>query len=145
MKKTIGIRYALRGLWEAIRYERNMRIHITAAFYVIAYAWIGQVQRWALCAIFLCLGLVMAAELFNASIERMGDEVSKENRPLIGMAKDMGAGAVLIAAVFSVFSGALIFGQHEVMGQIAASPRSWQILLALPVFAAFVFAAGKKG
>jgi diacylglycerol kinase len=139
MKKGIGLLHALRGIWAAVRRERNMRIHITAMFYVSVYAWIGGAEPWAWGVIFLCFGLVMGLETLNAALERLADEVSQEHRERIGLAKDMAAGAVLIASAASIAAAVVIFGQQDVWGRIAESPASLWPLAAVPVFAAFIF------
>jgi diacylglycerol kinase (ATP) len=147
MKKGIGLRYALRGLWTAICSERNMRIHITAVFYVSAYGVIAKLEPWAWCAVILCFGLVLSLETLNAALERLGDEISKENRPLIGAAKDMAAGAVLIAAVMAAAVAAIVFTRPDTWGRIAASPASLWVLAGTPVFGWFVLSlaiSGKK-
>jgi len=145
MKKGIGLPHALRGIWKAIRFERNMRIHVTAVFYVTAYAVIGQIEAWAWCAILLCFGLALGAEAINAALEHLGDEVSEEHRPRIGVSKDMAAGAVLICAVISVAVAVVVFGRREVWERILEAPASRWILLGLPVFAVFVLGFDLRG
>jgi len=142
MKKGIGLAHALRGIWTAIRLERNMRIHLMAVFFVSVYARIGQIEPWAWCALLLCFGLVLGLEALNAAIEHLGDEVSEEHRPRIGLSKDMAAGAVLIGAMASIAVAAVIFGRREVWELILASPASLPVLLGAPVSAVFILGVG---
>jgi diacylglycerol kinase (ATP) len=53
--------------------------------------------------------VVMAAEGFNTSIEKVVDLVSPEYHPIAGMAKDIAAGAVLITAIGAAIIGLIIF------------------------------------
>jgi len=59
--------------------------------------------------IILCIGVVIAAELFNTAIERLVDLVSPERHPIAGQVKDIAAGAVLVCAVAAAIIGIIIF------------------------------------
>lgn len=66
--------------------------------------------EWAL--IVLAISGVWAAEAINTSIEFLVDLVSPDHHPLAGKAKDVAAGAVLVAAIGSAFIGGLVFGPY---------------------------------
>jgi diacylglycerol kinase (ATP) len=66
------------------------------------------------CAVLLALSLVWAAEGLNTALERLTDLVSPGFHPLAGMAKDIAAGAVLLAAVGAVLVGVILFGPRIV-------------------------------
>jgi diacylglycerol kinase (ATP) len=66
------------------------------------------------CAVLLALRLVWAAEGLNTALERLTDLVSPGFHPLAGMAKDIAAGAVLLAAVGAVLVGVILFGPRIV-------------------------------
>lgn len=57
----------------------------------------------------MCIGTVIAAELFNTAIEKLVDLVSPERHPVAGQVKDIAAGAVLICAVAAAIIGLIIF------------------------------------
>lgn len=57
----------------------------------------------------MCIGTVIAAELFNTAIEKLVDLVSPERHPVAGRVKDIAAGAVLICAVAAAIIGLIIF------------------------------------
>ena len=57
----------------------------------------------------MCIGTVLAAELFNTAIEKLVDLVSPERHPVAGRVKDIAAGAVLICAVAAAIIGLIIF------------------------------------
>jgi diacylglycerol kinase len=56
------------------------------------------------------IALVWAAEFFNTAIEAVVDLASPMQHPLAAVGKDVGAAAVLIAALASVGVGLLILG-----------------------------------
>ena len=61
-------------------------------------------------AVILAIGLCMTAEAFNTAIESVVDLASPEQHPLAGRAKDVAAGAVLLAAMTAVVVGVIVFG-----------------------------------
>jgi diacylglycerol kinase len=101
--------FAGRGVWHAIRTQRNMRVHCAAAIAVIvtgAVLRVGAVQ-WACLA--LAIGLVLVAEIFNTVIEAMIDLQTSQIHPLAKIAKDGAAGAVLIASIAAVGVAIAVF------------------------------------
>lgn len=56
-----------------------------------------------------CFGVVIAAELFNSSLERLVDLVSPQYHPLAGQVKDIAAGAVLVCAIAAALIGIILF------------------------------------
>ena len=101
---------ALRGIWAMLRDEHNARIHAAATGAVVA-AGIGfGLERGEWLAIAVATGLVWVAEAFNSAVEALGDAVSSEAHPLVGRAKDVAAGGVLLAAIGALVVAALVFG-----------------------------------
>jgi diacylglycerol kinase len=101
--------WALKGIWSCIKSERNMRIHTAVAFYVTAAGLIVKLERAEWLCVLLCFGLVMGLEMVNTAIEDLCDKLHPEHDATIGRVKDIAAGAVLAAAVFSAIAGAVIF------------------------------------
>ena len=102
--------HAARGWWYVARTQRNAWIHvgITAAVVVVSF-WLGLDARdWAV--IVTVTMVVYVAEFLNTAIEVVVDLASPQIHPLAKVAKDVGAGAVLIAAVAAVIVGLLILG-----------------------------------
>jgi len=95
-----------------LRSQHNARIHAVATILVVAAgALFGfSPAEWALIA--LAIACVWAAEALNTAIEFLVDLASPEHHPLAGKAKDVAAGAVLVAAIGSLVVGALVFGPH---------------------------------
>ena len=110
MKKRIqSFGHAFRGIRSVFGSEINMMIHIAVAVLVVIFGFYLQISltEWLVCI--LCFGLVISAEMFNSSIETLVDLVSPDHHPLAGKAKDIAAGAVLVAAIFAAIVGLLIF------------------------------------
>ena len=128
---------AFRGVGFCVRKERNFRIHLTAAVLLFWLASRLSLQRgeWAL--LFLAVGMMLAAELFNTALEGFCDRVSPGWDKLSRRVKDLSAGAVLVCALFCAGAGfALLWRPRQL----------WQILLdltasPLKVGAALVLAA----
>ena len=101
--------FALDGIYNAIKSEQNFRIHLILMLLAIACGiYLGlSILEWSL--IIFAIGFVLAAELFNTSVERLSDKVSGgEISPLVKNSKDLAAGGVLIAAITALVIGILI-------------------------------------
>ena len=101
---------AFRGWWYVIRTQQNAWIHaiVTGMVMILAF-WLQLPPRdWAV--LLLAIAMVWAAEFFNTSIEAVVDLASPAKHPLAKVGKDVGAAAVLIAALASVLIGLLILG-----------------------------------
>jgi undecaprenol kinase len=103
-------RNAISGLRYSLRTQRNMRIHLTITLAVIAVsAWLELEPRdWAI--LLAVAGLVWGVELINTALEAAVDLASPEHQRLARIAKDVSAGAVLIAATAAAAVGILILG-----------------------------------
>jgi diacylglycerol kinase len=102
--------YAFRGWWHVIRTQQNAWIHaIVSTAVLIVGLWLGLPPRdWAV--LLLTISMVWAAEFFNTAIEAVVDLASPANHPLAKVGKDVGAAAVLIAALAAIGVGLLIMG-----------------------------------
>jgi diacylglycerol kinase len=105
-----SFQHAFTGLWDALRTQRNARIHLSVAFLVVLLGLALELdsQRWAIIA--LTMGFVFASELFNTVIEAAIDLLTEEYHPLAKRAKDIAAGAVLVSAIVAVVVGLLVLG-----------------------------------
>ena len=100
---------AIEGQIHVLRTHRNMRIHFAVAIAVlVAAVWKG-VNRFELIALLLAITFVLVAEMINSAIEQAIDVATTSFDPLAKLAKDIAAGAVLIAAVNAVAVGYLVF------------------------------------
>ena len=105
--KSFG--YALDGLVYAFKYEQNMLVHILATITVVILGIVLEISpvEWLIC--FLIIGLVIATELINTSIEAVVDLTCPETNPLAKVAKDTAAAAVMVFAIVAILLGVFIF------------------------------------
>ncbi len=104
---------AVRGLGIAIQTQRNLRFHICAAAAVLICSGICQTDRVEQILLILTIGMVIAAELLNSSLENAVDLVTEEYNEYAKRAKDIAAGGVLIAAAAAVAVGIMVFCDAE--------------------------------
>lgn len=105
--------YAWKGIQYLFRTQPNARIHLLVFLIAIIMGFILQISRMEWLALLLVAALVLVAEGINTAIEILGDEIADGHwKNLVGRAKDVSAGAVLLAAVFSVIIGLVIFVPH---------------------------------
>ncbi len=106
MLKTFS--HAFRGIGLALRSERNFKIHLGAAVLVLsAMRWLN-INTTQCTVLLLCIGAVMAAELFNSAIEALADAVQPNHDDRIRNVKDLAAGGVLLTSLVSAIIGAII-------------------------------------
>ena len=110
LSRLRSFRHAFRGWWYVLRTQRNAWIHgLVATAVCIVGLWLGLPPRdWAV--LILTIAMVFAAEFINTSIEAVVDLATQEKHPLAKVGKDVGAAAVLIAALAAVLVGLLILG-----------------------------------
>ena len=101
--------YAAEGVIHALRTQRNLWIHFTLAAAVLVAAVGFGVSRIELMVLLLAITFVLVAELVNTAIEAAVDVASTSFDPMAKLAKDIAAGAVLIAALNAVAVGYLVF------------------------------------
>lgn len=101
--------YAIEGVVHVLRTQRNMRIHFAIAIAVLATAAAVGVSKLELIALLLAIAFVLVAEMINSAIEGAIDVATTSFDPMAKLAKDIAAGAVLIAAVNAVAIGYLVF------------------------------------
>ena len=105
-----SFRFAFAGWWFVVRTQRNAWIHaIASAMVVFLCFWLHLPARdWAL--IVLAIGMVWTSEFLNTALEAVVDLASPQQHHLARVGKDVGAAAVLIAALSSAIIGFLIMG-----------------------------------
>ena len=101
--------YAFEGIIHVLRTQRNMRIHFAIAVIVLVVAIFADVTKLELVALLLAISFVLVAEMINTAIEGAIDVATSSFDPLAKLAKDIAAGAVLIAAINAVAVGYLVF------------------------------------
>lgn len=100
-----------RGVRLSVKSERNIKIHFFIAFLVILFALLLRMSVTRVCILVIAISNVMVAEFINTSLEFGLDAVfHNKYSKLVGMAKDIAAGAVIVASIFSAIIGILLFG-----------------------------------
>lgn len=101
---------ARKGMRIVLKSERNIRIHFIAAVFVLVLGFVLEFSALKISVLLLAIGLVVAAEMLNSAIEFSLDAIF-HNRysKMVGMAKDISAGAVMFVTIIAVIIGGLIF------------------------------------
>ncbi|MCI1274042.1 MAG: diacylglycerol kinase family protein [Clostridiaceae bacterium] len=101
---------ARKGMRLALKSERNIRIHVLSGVLVFAFGISLNLSIAKLCILLLTIAMVISSEMLNTAIEFSLDSIF-HNRysTLVGMAKDVSAGAVMLVSVVAVCVGLLIF------------------------------------
>lgn len=107
--RILSFKYALEGLAAAFKEEPNLKFHCLAAISVIGAGFYFHITRDEWLAVLITIGMVITLELTNAAVEAVVDSFTDQYHPTAKFAKDISAGAVLIAAIISVVVGFLIF------------------------------------
>jgi diacylglycerol kinase len=121
ISRSHSFRHAFRGWWYVIRTQRNAWIHAIISTVVIFVAiWLQlRLLDWAV--LLLTITMVWTAEFINTALEAVVDLASPEQHPLAKVGKDVGAAAVLIAALTSILVGLLVLGPpllHKMSGWV---------------------------
>jgi len=101
---------AFKGLFHLWFKERHGRFHFVASLLALAGGWLLDIPKNDWLAVLLCIGLVNGLEALNSALEQTLDQLHPEQHPAVGRAKDLAAGAVLVAALCSAAIGLLVFG-----------------------------------
>lgn len=122
---------AFRGIAACIRTERNFRIHLAVAFYVLIAAAITEATETEWLLILVCIGAVTSAELLNTAIEKLCDTLHPGRSDGIGRTKDMTAGGVLMLAFVSAVIGGIIFFNEDKLTKFFAFTAAHVVLTIL--------------
>jgi diacylglycerol kinase (ATP) len=110
MKKLIrSFGYAFKGIGYAAKTQLNFRIHLVAAIIAVFVGYALHISAGEWQWVILSIALVLIIELLNTAIEFLTDLVSPGYNETAGHVKDISAGAVVIAALFALVTGAVIF------------------------------------
>lgn len=107
-----GFKYAQEGILHCFRTQRNMRIHFFTLVAVLISGLLLRLESRDMVALLFAITLVIVAEMINTAIEKIVDMVTESYSPVAKLAKDVAAGAVLVAAMNAVIAGLLIFFGH---------------------------------
>ena len=140
--------FAGRGVWVCIRHERNFRVHMAVAAYVLLLAPYFSLSRGEWAALLAVVALVLAAEAVNTAVEQVVNLASPRRRTRARVAKDVAAGAVLLCAAGALAAGLFLFLRPEAFAAMQADflrcPWKPALLAAsLPLAVWFVICGGR--
>jgi diacylglycerol kinase (ATP) len=139
--------FAIEGVIHVLRTQRNMRLHFAAAVAVIVVAVAVGVSKIELSVLLVSIAFVLVAEMINTAVEGAIDAATTSFDPMAKLAKDIAAGAVLIASVNAVAVGYLVFAGKaadktaEVLDRVRSAPA--QITLVALVLTVIIVIATK--
>lgn len=108
-KRLRSFKFAFNGIKLLITREHNAWLHCFAAVCVIVAGFAFNISTTEWITVTFAIGIVLAAEAVNSSIEAIADLVSPGYNEAIKRTKDLAAGAVLILAVSAAIVGLIIF------------------------------------
>lgn len=140
--------FAGRGVWFCIRHERNFRVHMAVAAYVLLLAPYFSLSRGEWAALLAVVALVLAAEAVNTAVEQVVNLASPRRRTRARVAKDVAAGAVLLCAAGALAAGLFLFLRPEAFAAMQADflrcPWKPALLAAsLPLAVWFIICGGR--
>lgn len=101
--------WAFEGIVQALRAERNMKVHFAVAVAVLVAALFFSLSRLEIVALLVAISFVLITEMVNTAIEQLTDLITDAHDPRAKVAKDVAAGAVLVAAVNAIAVAYLVF------------------------------------
>uniref|UniRef100_UPI0031B9F9A5 diacylglycerol kinase family protein n=1 Tax=Paenibacillus hubeiensis TaxID=3077330 RepID=UPI0031B9F9A5 len=104
-------RNAAEGIVYGLRTQRNVQVHTGAAFLMCAAGVFFGISKMEWLFVLTAIFLVLVTELMNTAVEAAVDLAEPNIHPLAKAAKDTAAGAVLLAAVFAVIVGCIVFAK----------------------------------
>ena len=104
-----SFKYAVKGMREVIKSERNAKIHLFFAGLAIVGSIILKVGVLEFLFVFTSIILFIFAEIINTAIEKTLDLISQENNHAVELTKDMMAAAVLLTAIGSLVVAFVVF------------------------------------
>ncbi len=107
-----SFRYAFRGLWLMLTSQHNAWLHLVATIAAVVAGLVLGLDRTEWCWIVVACLAVWTAEALNTAFEFLCDVAAPDFHPLARNAKDVAAGAVLLAALGSLVIAAIILGPH---------------------------------
>ena len=111
--------FAITGVLTAFKEERNMRTHLVSAILAALTGLVFRISAIEWLFLLLAIFLVIILEIINSAIENVVDLASGYHFSMLAKnAKDMAAGAVLVASGYAVLTGLIIF-----------IPKIWQLIL----------------
>lgn len=138
-KFSKSLSYAIKGLFEVFRTQRNFKIQSTFAIIALTLSFVLNLEEIQILWITLAISMVLILETINTLVEKLMDLLHPNYNPIVGIIKDLGAAAVLIAATFSIVVAVVVFG-----GRIFNWPPKYGIIIGI-AFILFIIIGSVKG
>ncbi|MEF3691775.1 MAG: diacylglycerol kinase family protein [Candidatus Moraniibacteriota bacterium] len=103
---------ALRGLRYVIKNERNFRVELLIAIFVVFLAIVFNIKIWEFVVLIFLITWVLVTELINTVVERVVDILEPRVHPYARLIKDIMASVVLLSAGMSILVGGIIFSSY---------------------------------
>lgn len=150
MKHQINsFKVAFKGIAFTIKNESHMRFHIIASFYVILFSFFYELTKAQWGVVLLLISSVMTAEIFNTSLEEICNLNTESYNPIVKIAKDVAAGAVLILSIAAVAIAFLFYFDLNIIKNIfiffLANPLWLSFLVISFIFSAIFIISGPMG
>src|SRR6266852_5096451 len=100
---------AFRGLKLGIRGHSSFFVHFFFTALVVAAAVVLRCDVLEWCLLLGCIGMVLTAELFNSAVETLFRGLDETTKSRAWPCLDISAGAVLMASLFAVLVGGIVF------------------------------------
>ncbi|MFH1315284.1 MAG: diacylglycerol kinase family protein [Candidatus Uhrbacteria bacterium] len=104
-----SLHHAFNGVRQVYKTENSFRLQILAGLLVVILAFYLPLQAWEQVIVIIMIGFVLVLELINSVFERLVDSFRSRVHPMVGEIKDIMAATVLLASVFTVIIGLIIF------------------------------------
>jgi len=114
-----SLRHAFEGLSTVFRHEHSFRVQLFFGLLAIGLGLYVRLTPIKMTVILMMVASVLILEVVNSIFERISDAFKPRLHPIVKEVKDMMAGAVLLASIFSVIVGVLIFYPYV---QLLVSP-----------------------
>jgi diacylglycerol kinase (ATP) len=127
-----SFRHAAEGVIHTFRTQRNMRFHFFTAILVLLSGLLLRFGKMEMLALLFAISLVLMAEMFNTAVEVVVDMITQNYHPAAKFAKDIAAGAALIASINAVVVGMILFlwdGRPEMLRLRLQSPSALYIFI----------------
>ncbi|MBU0610638.1 MAG: diacylglycerol kinase [Armatimonadetes bacterium] len=162
MKDRKSVLRSFNFAWEGLTFcfstQRHMRVHFAIMALVLLAAWGLRVNQDELLQLLTAMVLVLIAEMVNTAVEYAIDLSTDGYDPRAKVAKDVAAGAVLLAAIYSVTVAVLVFTTNPRLAEIVRRipvQRDWPVvsvvqlvvigLLLLSILITYVKKATRRG
>lgn len=103
--------YALQGIAAILRRERNFKVMLAMGVLAVIAGFVLRIDAMSWVLVILMIGAVLAGEMINTAIEAVVDLASPQLHPLAKLAKDLGAGAMLVLSVAVAIGGLIVYGR----------------------------------